>query len=243
MYEAYVRGMRPRILGRLRRRHAADFREERDLALYVSRKTLVFLEFDPAWVRTRETLDNTIVEAHVGRLLDNVLGEDQEVVLPSSRGLLERNRKSVRDFAASAISVVLAWCRRKGVHVPEPWSSEDPQSVIRHLENAGLLDFELVRDTQIPGLCNRAACWPDGMPQSLEPASLGLDQATVEEKRAAARGNGNEESLRGEASTSLGPSSTPRTRPSRRRFGNWRRAALPITTVGLSAAVGRNWPP
>ena len=183
MYEAYVRGMGPRILERLRRRHAADFREERDLALYVSRKTLAFLEFDPAWVLTRETLDNTIVEAHVARLLNDVLGEDQEVALPSSRGLLERNRKSVRDFASSAISVVLAWCRRDGVHVPEPWSSEDPQSVIRHLENAGLLDFESVRDPQIPGLCNRAACWPDGMPQSLEPASLGLDQATVEEEK------------------------------------------------------------
>ena len=157
--------------------------EERDLAVYVSRKTLAFLEFDPAWVLTRETLDNAIVEAHVARLLDDVLGEDQEITLPSSRGLVERNRKSVRDFASSAISVVLAWCRRNGIHVPEPWSSEAPQSVTRHLENAGLLDFEPVRDTQIPGLCHRAACWPDGMPQSLDPASLGLDQATVEEEK------------------------------------------------------------
>ena len=98
MYEAYVRGMGPRILERLRRRHAADFREDRDLAVYISRKTLAFLEFDLAWVLTRETLDNAIVEAHVARLLDHVLGEDQEVALPSSRGLVERNRKSVRDF-------------------------------------------------------------------------------------------------------------------------------------------------
>ena len=66
--------------------------------------------------------------------------------------------------------------------MPEPWSSEDPQSVTRHLENAGLLDFEPVRDTQIPALCDRAACWPEGMPQTLDPASLGLDQATVEEE-------------------------------------------------------------
>ena len=52
----------------------------------------------------------------------------------------------------------------------------------RHLENAGLLDFEPVHDPQLPALCHRAACWPEGMPQSLDPASLGLDQATVEEE-------------------------------------------------------------
>jgi len=183
VYEAYVRRMGPRILERLRRRHACDFWEERDLAVYVGRKTLKFLEFDPTWILTRETLDNVIVEEHVTRLLDEVLGEDQEVALPSSHGLIERNRKSVRDFVSSAISVVLAWCRRNGTHVPELWLSEDPQYVTRQLENAGLLDFEPVRDRQIPGLCHRAACWPDGMPQSLDPASLGLDQATVEEEK------------------------------------------------------------
>ena len=183
VYEAYVRRLGARILERLRRRHAADFREGRDLATYVSRKTLEFLKFDPAWILTRETLDNEIVEAHVARLLDDELGADQEVALPSSQGLVERNRKSVRDFASRAISVVLAWCHRNGSHVPEPWSSEDPQSVTRHLENAGLLDFEPVRDTQIPALCHRAACWPEGMSQTLDPASLGFDQATVEEEK------------------------------------------------------------
>ncbi len=180
MYEAYVRRMGAPILERLRRRHAVDFREGRSLTVYVNRKTLEFLEFDPAWILTREALDSATVETHVTRLLDDVLGEDQEVDLPSSRGLVERNRKTVRDSASSAISVVLAWCRRNGSHVPEPWLSEDPQSVTRHLENAGLLDFELLRDKQIPELCHRAACWPEGMPQTLDPASLGLDQAIVE---------------------------------------------------------------
>ena len=53
MYDAYRRRMGPRILERLRRRHAADFREGRDLAAYVNRKTLAFLGFDPAWVIVR----------------------------------------------------------------------------------------------------------------------------------------------------------------------------------------------
>ena len=119
--------MGSRILERLRRHHAADFREGRDLAVYVSRKTLAFLEFDPAWILTRETLDNAIVEAHVARLLDEVLGEDQAVALPSSRGLVESNRKSVRDFTTAAISVVRAWCRRNRSPVPQPWTSDEPQ--------------------------------------------------------------------------------------------------------------------
>ena len=182
VYEAYVLHMRPRILDCLRRRHAADFREGRDLAVYVNRKTLAFLEFDPAWILTRETLDNEIVETHVAKLLGEVLGEDREVHLPSSRGLVERNRKLVRDFASCAMSVVRAWCRLNRVPVPEPWLSEDPQSVTRHLENAGLLDFEPVSDTHIPRLCHRAASWPEGMPRTVDPASLGIDRATVEEE-------------------------------------------------------------
>ena len=182
MYDAYLRQMGPHILERLRRRHAADFREGRDLAVYVNRKSLAFLCFDPGWILARETLDNEIVEAHVTRLLDEVLGEDHEVDLLHSRGLVDRNRKSVRDFASRAISVVRAWCRNNRVPVQEPWRNEDPQSVTRHLENAGLLDFEPIDEARIPGLCHRASCWPQGMPQTLAPAPLGLDRATVEKE-------------------------------------------------------------
>ena len=124
-----------------------------------------------------------MVESHVTRLLDEVLvGQDDEIDLPSSRGLIERNRKSVRDFASRAISVVSAWCRRNQIQAREPWRNADPQAVTRHLENAGLLDFDPVEDSRIPELCHRAGCWPEGMPQTLEPAPLGLDQATVEEE-------------------------------------------------------------
>ena len=181
-YHAYVQQMRPRILERLRRHHVADFRGGRDLAAYVDRKTLAFLEFDPAWILSREALDNEIVEAHVASLLDDVLGEVHEVDLPPLRGLVETNRKSIRLFASRAFSVVSAWCRRNRVPVPEPWQSEDPQSVTRYLENAGLLDFEPVHDDQIPGLCARAACWPPAMPRTLDPGSLGLDPAAVKEE-------------------------------------------------------------
>ncbi len=182
MYDAYLEQMRLGILERLRRHHASDFREGRDLAVYVSRKSLAFLEFDPEWVTTRETLNYETVEAHVMRLLDEVLGQNDEVSLPSSRGLLERNRKVARDFASRAVSIVCAWCRRNQVPVEEPWKGENPQVVTRHLENAGLLDFDPIENLSIFALCHRACCWPNGMPQTLEPVALGLDQATVEEE-------------------------------------------------------------
>ena len=180
MYEAYLRQMGPGILERLRRRHASDFREGRDLAVYVARKSPAFLEFDPRWILTRESLDDEIVEAHVARLLDEILGQDEEIDLPSSRGLLDKNRKSIREFASRAIPVVGAWCRSNGIAVPDPWRSEDPQAVTRHLENSGLLDFDPVEEQRIPALCHRASCWPEGMARTLETGALGLDPATVE---------------------------------------------------------------
>ncbi|MCY3841119.1 MAG: DUF3883 domain-containing protein [Gammaproteobacteria bacterium] len=184
VYEAYLRQMRPGIVERLRRLHAADFREGCSLVTYVDRKkTLAFLEFDPTWVLTREALDEETVERHVARLLDDVLGEDLSAELPSLRGLIERNRKAVREFATSAMSVIGAWCRRNQAPVPGPWRNDDPLSVARHLEDAGLLDFATVRERQLPELCHRAACWPEGMPRTLDPAPLGLDRATVEEEK------------------------------------------------------------
>ena len=182
VYQGYLGRLRPEILERLRRRYAAVYRSGRDLSDYVDRKTLEFLPFDHDWILTRETLDQSVVDAHVSRLLDDVLGEDKTVDLPPSRGLVERNRKTARDFAADAGPVIAAWCRRNSVRVRDPWYSDDPQAVARHLENAGLLDFDLIATAQLPQLCQRANFWPPGMPATLDPAPLGLDQAAVEKE-------------------------------------------------------------
>lgn len=182
MYEAYLRQMEQRIVERLRRHHTTDFREGRGLGDYVERKSLAFLEFDSRWILTKESLDNEIVEAHVARLLDEILGQDKKIDLPPYRGLLDNNRKSVREFASRAIPVVGAWCRCNEIAVPDPWGSEDPQAVTRHLENSGLLDFDPVEDDQIPRLCHLASCWPEGMAQTLETGTLGLDPDSVEEE-------------------------------------------------------------
>ena len=182
IYDAYLRRLAPRIHERLRRAHAADYRQGRDLTTYVERKTLAFLEFDAAWILARETLDNRTVEAHAARLLDQTLGEDCDVDLPSARGLIERNRRTVRTFASAAIPLVRSWCRHNSVSLGDPWRTEDPQSISSYLENAGLLDFEAVDPKRLPALCRRAFCWPEDMPQTLDLATLGLDSATLEKE-------------------------------------------------------------
>ena len=183
LYEGYLGQMRSEIIDRLRRHYAADFRNAHDLTTYMDRKTLKFLEFDPQWILTKETLEYEVVEQHVSRLLSEILGEDKRYDLQPLDPLIERNRKLIRKFAASAISVVGAWCHRNHVPVPEPWQNENPQSVTGRLENTGFFDFEPIVADQAPSLCRRATCWPDGMPETLDSAVLGLDQTEVDEEK------------------------------------------------------------
>ncbi|WP_371807961.1 sacsin N-terminal ATP-binding-like domain-containing protein [Aquisalimonas sp. 2447] len=185
LYDAYLGRMRPAIIDRLRRHHAADFRAGRDLAAYVERKNLAFLAFDTNWILTRETLEMEAVEAHVSDLLAEALGEDVAVELPAYRRVVDANRKAVREFAMEAAPVIGVWCQRNDRPLPEPWQQGDAQTVARHLENSGLLDFEWIGSEDIPGLCRRAGCWPDGMPETLDGETLGLtrDDVKVEEKR------------------------------------------------------------
>lgn len=125
------------------------------------------------------------VEAHVSGLVAETLGEDVAVELPVYRRVVEANRKAVREFAKEAEPVIGVWCKRSGVQPPEPWQQGETQAVARHLENSGLLDFELIGAADIPGLCRRAGCWPVGMPETLDGETLGLtrDDVKAEETR------------------------------------------------------------
>ena len=185
LYDAYLQKMCPNITDRLRRHHHADFSKGRDLSVYVERKKFEFLPFNSEWVLTQEKLEMGIVKAHVSRLLDEILGEDQEVELPALNHLINRNRKSVHEFAMHAFPIVEVWCHHNGVSMPELWQHGDPQSIVRYLENSGLLDFELVSAEQVASMCHRAACWPNGMPETLDKKTLDLDETELvkEEKR------------------------------------------------------------
>ena len=185
LYDAYLGRMRPVIIDRLRRQHVADFRDGYDLATYAERKSLAFLEFDRDWILTRETLEMEVVEAHVSGLLEGTLGEDVAINLAPFRRVLETNRKTVREFALEAMPIIGVWCRQNYIGLPEPWQHGDAQSVVWHLENSGLLDFELIGSTDLPAFCRRSSCWPDGMAETLDGEVLGLskDDVEAEEKR------------------------------------------------------------
>ena len=182
LYAAHLARLRPVIIERLRRHHAADFQNGSDLSDYVERKSLSFLAFNDEWVLARETLEMELVEAHVSALIADILGEDVTVKLPSPKRVLERNRKVVRETAAVAIPILRVWCRQNDVSLPDPWDQAEPQAVVRHLENKGLLDFEVVKAESVPSFCHRGSCWPMGMPETLDENTLELDINEVEEE-------------------------------------------------------------
>ncbi len=184
-YDAYLGRMRPAIIDRIRRHHASDFHAGRDLQAYRVRKTLEFLAFDSDWILTREALEMEAVETHVTDLLTETLGEDVAVELPPFKRVVNTNRKAIREFSLEAMPVVNLWCQRNGEVLPEPWQQGEAQAVVRHVENSGLLDFELISSTGIPALCRWAGCWPDGMPDTMDGNALGLskDDLEAEEKR------------------------------------------------------------
>ena len=182
LYDAYIVSMRPEILERLRRHHVADFQQGNELTVYTERKKMAFLAFNEEWVLTRETLEMELVEAHISALLADTLGDDVSVKLPRLNPLVRANRTVVRETAARALPVLRVWCRRNGVPLPKPWSRSEAQTVVVHLENHGLLDFEIVESNSILALCKRASCWPTGMPETLDEGILGLDRNEVQEE-------------------------------------------------------------
>lgn len=179
VYNAYLQDMKQAIIDRLRRRYLADFLHGRSLGPYLEYRKFAFLQFDESWIATRETLDREVVEIHVAKLLGSTIGNDTDVELSPLSGLLDTNRKSVQRVAQDIAPLLSVWCQKNAVPVPAPWESHESQTVVRFLENAGLLDFNAVRSEEVPGLCRRAGCWPTGMPEGADPSALGLDPAEL----------------------------------------------------------------
>ena len=182
LYEAYLGSLRPTIIERLRRHHFSAFRAGDDLALYVERKNLGFLAFDEDWIVSRETLEMDLVRTHVDSLLHNALGKDTGVDLAPFKRVLETNRRTARKFAEEVMPVVRVWCEQNRVPAPGPWSQRDAQSVVRHLENGGILDFEVISAVEMPAACDRVSIWPDGMPFTTDRDALQLTSDAVEEE-------------------------------------------------------------
>lgn len=182
-FEAYLRELTPMLRDRLRRLHFEDYRLGRELSKYLSQRELQFIPFDPSWTLDCETLDRQTVVEHVERAFADALGEIPDTELPSYEKTISENRKVVRTFANEAKPVLGAWCRRASVDLPEVWETGEAQEVVRMLEDGGFLDFEPVDLNRVPALCQRSGAWPSGMPETIDPQRLGLDQSAVREEQ------------------------------------------------------------
>lgn len=182
-FEAYLREMVPELRDRLRRLHLEDYRLGIDLSTYLSRRDLKFIPFDRAWVLDFETLDRQMVVEHVETSFAEALGKVPEVDLPPFEKMISENRKVVRAFASEAKPILGAWCRKNHVDLPEVWDRGEAQDVVRLVENAGLLDFDMINSDLMAALCERTGIWPEGMLARIDPESLGLDESAVHEEQ------------------------------------------------------------
>lgn len=182
-FEAFLREMAPTLRDRLRRLHLDDYRLGKDLSTYLSRRELKFIPFDPAWVVDFEALDRQMVVEHVESSFAEVLGMVPQVELPPFEKTISENRKVVRAFAGEAKPVIGAWCRKNHIDLPEAWERGEAQEVVRLVENAGLLDFDVINSDRVAALCERTGIWPDDMPARIDPESLGLDESAVREEQ------------------------------------------------------------
>ncbi|CUJ83467.1 hypothetical protein RUE5091_00113 [Ruegeria denitrificans] len=183
MFEAYLREMSPELRDRLRLLHLQDYRLGKDLSTYLSRRELNFIPFEPAWVLDFETLDRQMVVEHVEASFAETFGELPEDELPSFDKMISENRKVVRAFANEAKPIIGVWCRKNHADLPDIWEREEAQDVVRFVENAGLLDFDVVDADRVAALCKRVGIWPEEMPASIDPESLGLDESSVRKEQ------------------------------------------------------------
>jgi len=181
-YLAHLQKLKPEMVDRLRRYYFGTYTGGGELDEYVSRKTLEFIPFDESWIETNEVLEPGVVEAHATRILDETLGGDVVVSLRSLTRVLDTNRKTVQLALREALPLITVWCRKNNVQVPPLWSTGDSVGVLRHLENKGLLDFELIKVSSIPSMCRRAGCWPPGMKETIDRKELGLVENDMQEE-------------------------------------------------------------
>ncbi|WP_206453806.1 sacsin N-terminal ATP-binding-like domain-containing protein [Aurantimonas marina] len=188
LFQVYLAELRPALLDRLRRRYASTWHQGLDLADYVALRRLEFISFDPAWPQQLETLDRETVVARVSTAADASLGpDDPSVTIPDLEPTSASNRKLIHTRHSRLAGLIRAWCRKNGRDRPSLMDAADPQPLVRVLDGAGYLDFEILKTGMLPALYRRISAWPDGMPASEELAALSLEPADLEHEEREAR--------------------------------------------------------
>lgn len=181
MFQVYLGELRSALIDRVRRQFLGVWAASGDLAAYVAARGLDFVAFDPDWPRTLETLTREAVTERAEAAAQATLGaDDPTIVLASFDRVTADNRKLVLGHHAELAGLVRAWCRKTEGRVPLLIEATDPQTVVRALDEAGLLDFEKIEPNQLPDFYRRIGGWPAEMEPTGDLKQLGLVQADLD---------------------------------------------------------------
>jgi hypothetical protein len=186
LFNAYVAELASPLRARLRRAFLPVWRNAAPLNDYVALRGLEFIEFDPQWPLQLEQLDRGRVAAHANLAVESRLGaDDPVVVLDPLEVVAAANRKHVTARHADLANLIRAWCRKNGTQQSSNVGADAPQ-LVRTLDQAGLLDFEVIPPSALPALLRRIGWWPANMPTTDAPGDLGLspDDLKYEEQEA-----------------------------------------------------------
>ena len=188
MFEVYVGELRPELRDRVRRHYLSTWTAGADLGTYVTARCLDFLTFNPDWPRTLETLTREAVAERAADAAQATLGpDDATIVLVPFDRVTADNRKLVLARHAELAGLVRAWCRKNEAQVPLLIEVTDPQTLVRALDEAGLLDFEKIEHSQLPEFYRRVGAWPGAMEPTCDLVRLGVIPADLEHEANEAR--------------------------------------------------------
>lgn len=175
LFSAYLAELAPSIRARLRRAFLPAWRAAASLDEYVTLRTLEFIQFDSQWPLQLEQLDRAHVVAHANLAVEARLGADDPALeLEALDVVAAANRKQVTARHADLTNLMRAWCRKNGAQPPTGAGAADAQQLVRELDQAGLLDFEVIAPPALPALLRRQGWWPANMPTTEALSDLGL---------------------------------------------------------------------
>jgi len=188
VFEVYLGELRPELRDRVRRHYLTTWAAGADLGAYVTARSLDFLTFNPDWPRVMETLTREAVAERAADAAQATLGaDDATIILVPFDRVTADNRKLVLARHAEFAGLVRAWCRKNETQLPSLIEATDPQTLVRALDEAGLIDFEKIEQGQLPEFYRRVGAWPGPMEPTCDLVRLGLIPADLEHEANEAR--------------------------------------------------------
>lgn len=187
-FDLRVRFRRNELRDRARRARLDRFHARKAQHDWPDIRDLNFLNPEPAWAVTMDDLSDELIDNHIDKQMDQLLGVDQfdPVSLQEWSHVQTSNGRSLRNRILDSRPVLRAWCKRAKVPVPALWESDDFADAIRQvLDGVGALDFDALTDRDLAEWLDRVGAWPAGMALTLDPAKLGLKSDELTEQESA----------------------------------------------------------